>query len=126
MLFAETANGMPEPELRALMFFALIAAVLALTFVNRSFSAALNLALLRPNTALRMVLLAVAAITGAILFIPAAQTLLKFGAIAPSDMVLAGGLGILLLVLLEAGKLGLGRFLIGRGEQAPLFRESAA
>ena len=126
VLFAETANGMPEPELRALMFFALIAAVLALTFVNRSFSAALNLALLRPNTALRMVLLAVAAITGAILFIPAAQTLLKFGAIAPSDMVLAGGLGILLLVLLEAGKLGLGRFLIGRGEQAPLFRESAA
>jgi Ca2+-transporting ATPase len=123
VLFVETANGMPETELRALMFFALIAAVLALTFVNRSFSAALNLALLRPNTALRMVLLAVGAITVAILFIPAAQALLKFGAIARSDMALAGALGILLLVLLEAGKLGFGRFLIRRGDQAPLFRE---
>ena len=126
MLFAETANGMPESELRALMFFALVAAVLALTFVNRSFSAVLWQALLRPNTALRMVLLAVGAITVAILFIPAAQTLLKFGTIAWSDMGLAGGLGILLLALLEVGKLGFGRFLIRRGYRAPLFRESAA
>lgn len=126
VLFVESANGMPETELRALMFFALIAAVLALTFVNRSFSAALGQALLRPNTALRMVLLAVTAITGAILFIPGAQTLLKFGKIAWSDMALAGGLGILLLVLLEVGKVVLGRFLIGRGDQAPLFREGAA
>ncbi len=126
LLFAETASGMVESELRALMFFALIAAVLALTFVNRSFSASLGQALLRPNTALRMVLLAVTAITGAILFIPAAQTLLKFGKIAWSDMALAGGLGIILLVLLEVGKIALGRFLIGRGDQAPLFREGAA
>ncbi len=126
LLFAETANRMPETELRALMFFALIAAVLALAFVNRSFSASLGQALLRPNPALRMVLLAVAAITGAILFIPAAQTLLKFAAIAWSDMALAGGLGILLLMVLEVGKVGLGRFLIGRGDQAPLFREGVA
>jgi Ca2+-transporting ATPase len=126
LLFAETASGMAASELRALMFFALIAAVLALTFVNRSFSAALGQALLRPNGALRMVLLAVAAITAAILFLPAAQTLLKFGLIAGSDMALAGGLGILLLVLLEAGKLGLGRFLIRRGFKTPLFREGAA
>jgi Ca2+-transporting ATPase len=126
LLFAETASGMAASELRALMFFALIAAVLALTFVNRSFSAALGQALLRPNGALRMVLLAVAVITAAILILPAAQTLLKFGLIAGSDMTLAGGLGILLLVLLEAGKLGLGRFLIRRGFKTPLFREGAA
>ena len=117
---------MAASELRALMFFALIAAVLALTFVNRSFSAALGQALLRPNGALRMVLLAVAVITAAILFLPAAQTLLKFGLIAGSDMALAGGLGSLLLVLLEAGKLGLGRFLIRRGFKTSLFREGAA
>lgn len=123
VLFAETANGMPETELRALMFFALIAAVLALTFVNRSFSASWGDALLRPNAALRVVLLAVTAITGAILFIPAAQTLLKFGMIAWSDMALAAGLGMLLLCLLEAGKFALGRFLARRGERAMLFRE---
>jgi Ca2+-transporting ATPase len=126
LLFAETANEMPEAELRALMFFALVAAILALTFVNRSFSASLGDALLRPNAALRAVLLAVAAITAAILFIPAAQTLLKFANIALSDMVLAGSLGVLLLALLEAGKFALGRFLARRGESAPLFREAVA
>ncbi|WP_421836730.1 cation-translocating P-type ATPase [Novosphingobium sp.] len=126
VLFLETASGMSETELRALMFFALIAAVLALTFVNRSFSASLGQALLRPNPALRMVLMAVTAITGAILFIPSAQTLLKFGAIAWDDMALAGALGALLLAVLEAGKLALGRFLERRGQNAPLFRESVA
>jgi Ca2+-transporting ATPase len=126
VLFAETASGMPEAELRALMFFALIAVVLSLTFVNRSFSASLGQALLLPNPALHMVLLAIAAITAAILFIPAAQTLLKFGAIAWGDMALAGALGALLLAVLEVGKLALGRFLERRGQSAPLFRESAA
>ncbi|WP_370631644.1 cation-translocating P-type ATPase [Novosphingobium sp. FKTRR1] len=126
VLFVETANAMPETELRALMFFALIAAVLALTFVNRSFSASLGQALLRPNPALRVVLLAIVAITGAILFIPAAQTLLKFGTIAWGDMALAVGLGALLLALLEAGKFLLGRFLARRGDRTPLFREGAA
>jgi len=126
LLFVETANGMPEIELRALMFFALIAAVLALTFVNRSFSASLGDALMRPNTALRVVLLAVAVITGAILFIPAAQSLLKFGTIAWSDMALASGAGLLLMALLEAGKFALGRLLERRGQRAPLFREDTA
>ncbi|WP_408589445.1 cation-translocating P-type ATPase [Novosphingobium sp.] len=126
VLFVETANDMPETELRALMFFALIAAVLALTFVNRSFSASLGQALLRPNPALRVVLLAIVAITGAILFIPAAQTLLKFGTIAWGDMALAVGLGALLLALLEAGKFLLGRFLARRGDRTPLFREDPA
>ena len=126
ILFVETANGMPETELRALMFFALIAAVLALVFVNRAFSASLAEALLRPNTAFRVVLLAVAAITGTILFIPPAQTLLKFGAIAWGDMALAAGLGALLLALLEAGQFALDRFLVRRGERATIFRDTAA
>jgi hypothetical protein len=52
--------------------------------------------------------------------------LLKFGAIAWADMALAAGLGALLLAVLEAGKLALGRTLKRRGETAPLFRESAA
>jgi Ca2+-transporting ATPase len=39
-----------------------------------------------------------------ILFLPQAQTLLKFGSIAWSDMALAAGLGVVLLLLLEGGK----------------------
>ena len=104
VFFVETSSGMPEPELRALIFFALIAELLALIFVNRSFSAALGEALVRHNTALRFVILVVAAITGLIMFLPSAQRLLKFGSIAWIDMALASGLGVLLLILLETAK----------------------
>jgi len=100
----ETWSGMPEIELRALIFFALIAAIVALILVNRSFSAALGEALVRNNAALRVVIAAVAGVTTLILFLPWAQTLLKFGSIAWSDMMLAVGLGIGLLVFLESCK----------------------
>jgi Ca2+-transporting ATPase len=100
----ETWSGMPEIELRALIFFALIAAIVALILVNRSFSAALGEALVRNNAVLRYVLAAVAGVTTLILFLPRAQTLLKFGSIVWSDMMLAVGLGIGLLVLLESCK----------------------
>jgi Ca2+-transporting ATPase len=100
----ETWSGMPEIELRALIFFALIAAIVALILVNRSFSAALGEALVRNNAALRVVIAAVAGVTTLILFLPRAQTLLKFGSIAWSDMMLAVGLGIGLLVFLESCK----------------------
>jgi Ca2+-transporting ATPase len=106
-----TAHGMPEAELRALIFFALVAELLALILVNRSFSASLGDALVRNNTALRYVVVAVLAITGVILFWPHAQALLKFGSIAWSDMALAFGLGVVLLIVLEGCKPIFGRIL---------------
>ncbi|CAN5141490.1 HAD-IC family P-type ATPase [soil metagenome] len=104
VFFAETWNAMPEAELRALVFFALIAEIVALILVNRSFSAALGEALVRHNAALRYVVTAITTVTILILFVPAAQALLKFGSIAWSDMALAVGLGAVLLVLLEGCK----------------------
>ncbi|TPG56719.1 cation-translocating P-type ATPase [Sphingomonas glacialis] len=104
VFFVETWGGMPEPELRALIFFALIAEIVALILANRSFSAALGEALFRHNAALRYVALAITAVTALILFLPQAQTLLKFGTIAWSDMALAVGLGVVLLGLLEGCK----------------------
>jgi P-type Ca2+ transporter type 2C len=100
----ETRSGMPEAELRALMFFALVAEILALILVNRSFGASLVEAFARHNPALRYVVVAVIAITALILFWPRAQALLKFGSIAWTDMALATGLGAILLVLLEGCK----------------------
>ncbi len=100
----ETWSGMPEPELRALTFFALIAEIVALILVNRSYSASLGEALVRHNAALRYVAVAITGVTALILFLPQAQSLLKFGSIAGSDMALAVGLGIVLLLLLEGGK----------------------
>ena len=104
VFLVETWTGMPENELRSLIFFALVAEITALILVNRSFSAALGEALVRRNAALRYVLAAIVGVTALILWLPQAQALLQFGSIAWRDMVLALGLGGILLVLLEAGK----------------------
>jgi len=104
VFLVETWSGMPEVELRALTFFALIAEIVAMILVNRSFSASLGEALVRHNAALRYVAVAIAGVTALILFLPQAQVLLKFGSIAWSDMALAIGLGVVLLVLLEGCK----------------------
>jgi Ca2+-transporting ATPase len=100
----ESWSGMAETELRALVFFALIAEIIALILVNRSFSASLGQALIRHNAALLYVAAAIASVTALILFLPSAQALLKFGSIAWLDMALAFVLGIGLLLLLEACK----------------------
>ncbi len=104
VFFVESAAGMPEGELRALVFFALVAEIVGLILVNRSFSASLVEALTRHNTALRYVIAAVIGNTGLILFWPCPQELLKFSSIAWTDMALAAGLGVVLLLILEACK----------------------
>ena len=106
-----THLGMPEARVRALVFFALVAEVLALILVNRSFSASLGYALIRRNTALRYVVAAVVLISIAILLWPRAQGLLKFGSIAWTDIALAIGLGVVLLIILEICKPIAGRLL---------------
>ncbi|WP_404711130.1 cation-translocating P-type ATPase [Sphingomonas sp. MMS24-J13] len=104
VFLVESGAGMPEVELRALTFFALIAEIVALILVNRSFSASIGEALIRHNAALRYVGAAITTVTALILFLPQAQAMLKFGSIAWSDMALAIGLGVVLLVLLEGCK----------------------
>jgi Ca2+-transporting ATPase len=104
VFLVEHQLGMPEDELRALVFFALIAQILAQILVNRSFSASLRQALGRRNTALRYVLIAVVAISAAILLWPRAQSMLQFGSISWPHMAMVVGLGILLLVGLETFK----------------------
>ncbi|BCA60285.1 cation-translocating P-type ATPase [Sphingomonas sp. HMP6] len=104
VFLVESSAGMPEAEVRALVFFALIAEIVALILVNRSFSASLGEALRRHNAALRYVGAAIVGVTALILFLPAAQTLLKFGAIAWIDLALAVGLGLALLLMLELCK----------------------
>lgn len=123
VLLVEHRAGMPAPELRALIFFALVAQIVALILVNRSFNASLRDALVRHNAALRYVVVAIVAVTTAILFLPGAQALLKFGSIAWGDMGLALGLGVVLLVLLEACKPLVRRTVAGR---APAFLATPA
>jgi Ca2+-transporting ATPase len=96
-----TGRGMPENEVRALTFFSLILAFVSLIFVNRSFSASLITALRRPNRALVLVLLVVAAMLGLTLLWPAAGSLFRFGPLHWDDLSLAFGAGALVLVFLE-------------------------
>ena len=93
--------GLPETELRGLMFFALVAAILALIFVNRSYSPSLSQAFGRHNRALAFVLGAVGAVSAVILLVPPFREFLKFGVLHLADCAVAGAVGIGLLLALE-------------------------
>jgi Ca2+-transporting ATPase len=97
--------GMPDADVRALTFFALIGAILALVLVNRSFDVSLRHAVVRGNIALRYVFGAVVAIAALILSIPPVRAMLNFGPLHALDIAIVGGSAALLLVLLEGSKL---------------------
>ncbi len=94
-------RGLPEAEVRALTFFSLVTTITGLIFVNRSFSASLTDALLRPNVALTRVLTAVASILGLSLLWPWATALLRFGPLHALDLAVTLGAFLGLLVVLE-------------------------
>jgi Ca2+-transporting ATPase len=97
-------GGMPEAEVRALAFFALVISIVALIFVNRSISASLFKALLRPNWALALVLPAVATMLAVTLLWPPARALFRFGPLHADDIGLTLGVGLVVLVVLESLK----------------------
>jgi Ca2+-transporting ATPase len=94
-------QGMPEEEVRALAFFSLVLTIVSLIFVNRSFSTSLVTALLRPNSALGWVLLAVPTMLSLTLLWPFASRLFRFGPLHWDDLALTVGTGVLVLVALE-------------------------
>lgn len=97
-------SGMPENEIRAITFFALVTAIVALIFVNRSFSASLIAAFRRPNPALMVVLFFVAGILTLSLAWPVVRNLFHFGPLHADDLGFALGAGFAVLVLLEIVK----------------------
>src|SRR5450631_157025 len=98
-------RGMPEAEVRALVFFSLIVTIVSLIFVNRSFSASLVAALRRPNLTLYLVLLAVLVRLSLTLLWPSARGLFRFGPLHVDDLAVTLGAGIAVLVFLETLKL---------------------
>lgn len=94
-------RGMPETESRALAFFSLVTAIVALIFVNRSFSASVLTALSRPNRAIKFVLLGVMATLTVTLMWPTARDLLRFGPLHIDDLALTVAAGIVVLCILE-------------------------
>jgi P-type Ca2+ transporter type 2C len=97
--------GLPDNQTRALVFGTLIAATMALVIVNRSLDAGLLKSLARPNPTL-WVVLAVATILFTItLRWQPARDLFDFGDFHGHDILIAAGVGLALLLVLEGLKL---------------------
>ena len=105
MLIVGLARGMPEDEVRALAFFALVLAIVGLILINRSFSASVWTAVLRPNPAMLWVLMIVAAILASTLALPFAARLFQFGPLHLDDLALTAAAGVVVFAVLDVLKL---------------------
>ena len=97
-------RGMPETEVRALTFFALVLTIVSLILVNRSFSASIALAFQRSNAALLFVIGAVTLALGLTLLWPWASDLFRFGPLHPDDLAVSFGAALLVFLCLEVLK----------------------
>jgi Ca2+-transporting ATPase len=96
--------GMPEPDLRALVFTSLVLVNMGLILINRSYESSLVRAILQPNRALWVLLGGVSALLSAAVFWPPAQALFHFGQLHWDDLAACAAVGAVSLVLLEALK----------------------
>jgi len=94
-------QGMAENEIRALIFFSLVLTIVGLIFVNRSFSASLLTALIRPNRSLMIVVVAVASMLCGTLLWPFATSLFRFGPLHLDDLAVTLAAGTAVLACLE-------------------------
>jgi Ca2+-transporting ATPase len=83
----------------------LVVAFLAVILVNRSWSRSAFSMFRTRNTALRWVLLGTTGLLAIVLFVPAAQGLLHFAPLHPTDLVLALGAGVVCVAWFELLKL---------------------
>ena len=105
LLIGTTKQGMPAPETRALIFFALVSTVVALVRVNRAFSRSIVDALLRGNAVFRYVLGGIVIVGAVVLASPFIQNLLQFAPLDAAEIGLALMTGAVLLIALEWTKL---------------------
>jgi Ca2+-transporting ATPase len=104
LLVVASRMGMPEPDLRALVFASLVLMNLGLILVNRSFESSFVRAILQPNRALWMLLSGVTALLGIAVFWQPAQSLFHFGQLHWDDLAACVAVGVVSLVTLEALK----------------------
>lgn len=96
--------GMSEPEVRAVTFFALVGAIFALIFANRSFDTSFVHALLGANKALRYVAAGVTAAAIVILSVAPVRMLLGFGEATGMAMISLASSAVVMLAAFEALK----------------------
>jgi len=96
--------GLPEADLRALVFAAVVVTNFGLIFVNRSFASSVTEALGRRNVALWIVLAVTALLLATTIYVPPVHDLFHFGVLHFDDVGVALGAGAATLVLLELSK----------------------
>lgn len=97
-------QGLPVDDVRALSFFSLVIAIVALIFANRSTNAPLLKAIRRPNRALAIVLPIVTLMLAATLLVPFVRDLFRFGPLHADDLLVTIGAGAVVLAVLEFAK----------------------
>ena len=104
VLISATRLGMPETDLRALVFTSLVLANMGLILVNRSFTSSLVRAFMRPNRALWVLFGGVLALLAVTIFWQPASTLFHFGRLHWDDLAVCVVAGFFSLLVLEALK----------------------
>ncbi len=94
-------RGMPEGELRALVFTLLVLLDVALILVNRSFDASLARAFTRSSLSLRLFFAAIALLLGVALFVAPVRSLFHFGALRGDELAWSGLAALAALLVLE-------------------------
>lgn len=95
---------MPEADLRAFVFSALVLVNMGLILVNRSFKASLAGAFLRPNRSLYILLSVVTAVLAITIYWPPAQRLFHFGQLHWNDLAICLVASVVSLLVLEGIK----------------------
>jgi Ca2+-transporting ATPase len=104
-LIGASRMGMPEGDLRALVFTSLVLINMGLILINRSLSASLVRAFLRPNRSLWLLLGGVSVLLGLALYWPPASRLFHFGRLHWDDLgvcAIAGAASLLVLEMIKA------------------------
>lgn len=96
--------GLPDPDLRALVFTSLVLMNMGLILVNRSFKASLSHAFWRPNRSLWILFGGVMALLATAVYWHPAQVLFHFGRLHGDDLAVCAVAGFFSLLLLEAIK----------------------
>jgi Ca2+-transporting ATPase len=104
VLVSAARMGMPEPDLRALVFTSLVLINMGLILVNRSFESSFVRAILKPNRALWMLLGGVSLLLGIAVYWKPAQLLFHFGRLHWDDLAVCAAVGAVSLMALEALK----------------------
>lgn len=104
VVFYSEASGAGEALVRTTAFLSLLAAIVALVLVNRSFGASIVSAITRPNQPMAVIFPLVALAAMLAVTVEPARALFRFAAIGPAEAALAGLSGLSTLLVLEGLK----------------------